>query len=164
MWSIRQQAILSISLCSGRVSPQPQTRECFPFLYCSHGQKQEWSNSCLSPLASPSPSRARQVRYTGGSAATRSSELVSSPSVPHRLACRAVAWAAVRLSGLATQDRWQGIISASQNAMVAGVGVGEALTPSQCVYTYVYTHTNECMQAHAAPHCCSSPSLASCNL
>lgn len=98
----------------------------------------------ISALTFPLWSHTGGVYWVGGLSvpATGSSELASSPSTPHPLACRAVARAAVRLSGLATQDRWQGIISASQSAMAAGGWEG-ALTLSPCVYTY--THTNACM-------------------
>ena len=109
----------------------------------------------ISSLASLSPSiRARRV---GGLSVpvARSSELASSPGAPHPLACRAVAQAAVRLSGLATQDRWRGIISASQSAMAAAVvGRGRAShTLSMCVSTHTSTH--------AVPHSCPRPSPAS---
>lgn len=144
MWrvqrSISQLVIRSVPLHSGRVSPQ--ISEHFPF--CSSFP---WSEAGMeqvlpiSSLASLSPSvRARRV---GGLSVpvARSSELASSPSAPHPLACRAVAQAAVRLSGLATQDRWRGIISASQSAMAAAVGGGGGpLTPSPCVYPHTQVH------------------------
>lgn len=50
------------------------------------------------------------------------------------------------LSGLATQDRWLGIISASQSAMAAVVGGGvrgEALTLSPCAYTCTLTNARK---------------------
>lgn len=99
--------------------------------------------------------------YWSGSPAARSLELASSPSAPHPLACRAVAWAAVRLSGLATQDRWRGIISASQSAMAAVVGVGRLSHPPD-VCTCTHIHTNACMYTQlpsAAPAPAQPPAI-----
>lgn len=158
MWrvqrSISQLVILSIPLHSGRVSPQISEHFsfCSSFPWSEAGMEQVLP---ISSLASLSPSiRARRV---GGLSVpvARSSELASSPGAPHPLACRAVAQAAVRLSGLATQDRWRGIISASQSAMAAAVvGRGRAShTLSMCVSTHTSTH--------AVPHSCPRPSPAS---
>lgn len=50
--SLNQQVILSIPLYSQkeRVGPQPPAQRVFPFLYSSHGQKQECNKPFLSPL------------------------------------------------------------------------------------------------------------------
>lgn len=157
MWrvqrSISQLVILSIPLHSGRVSPQISER--FPF--CSFPWSEAGMEQVLPISALASLSLSVRARRMGGLSVSvaRSSELASSPSAPHPLACRAVAQAAVRLSGLATQDRWRGIISASQSAMAAAVGGrGRAShTLPMCVSTYTSTH--------AVPHSCPRPSPAS---
>lgn len=76
----------------------------------------------------------------------RSSELASFPSAPHPLLCGAVAGQlSTGLSGSATQDRWRGIILASQRAMVAVVGAGWgelSHSPHVCIHTHSQMHVS----------------------